>query len=89
MRTLLNYNPGRCLGFSFDYSVYEAFWKDATFKKPFLANFSKTVCIHFDANWAADPKGTMSYRTEEGISVRPSVRPSERTSGQFPQAPAS
>ena len=29
--------------------------------------------------WAADPKGTMSYRTEGGISVRPSVRPSERT----------
>ena len=43
MRILLNYNPGRCLGFSFDYSVYEAFWKDATFKKPSLANFSKTV----------------------------------------------
>ena len=30
--------------------------------------------------WAADPKGTMSYRTEGGFSVRPSVRPNERTS---------
>ena len=28
------------------------------------------------AFWAADPKGTMSYRTQGGISVRPSVRPS-------------
>ena len=28
--------------------------------------------------WAADPKGTMSYRTQGGISVRPSVRTSVR-----------
>ena len=29
--------------------------------------------------WAADPKGTMSYRTEGGISVRLNVRANERT----------
>ena len=28
--------------------------------------------------WAADPKGTISYRTEGGISVHPSERASER-----------
>ena len=35
MRILFNYNPGRCLGFWFEYSVFEAFLRDATFKKPF------------------------------------------------------
>ena len=30
--------------------------------------------------WAADPKGTMSYRTEGEISVRPDKRTSERAS---------
>ena len=34
-----------------------------------------TVNVSF---WAADPKGTMSYRTEGGISVRPSERASKR-----------
>ena len=32
--------------------------------------------------WAVDPKGTMSYWTEGGISVRPSERTSEQTSEQ-------
>ena len=30
--------------------------------------------------WAGDPKETMSYRTEGGISIRPSVRPNKRAS---------
>ena len=30
--------------------------------------------------WAADPKGTISYRTKGGISVHPSERTSERPS---------
>ena len=34
--------------------------------------------IQVDPFWAADPKGTMFYRTEGGISVRPNERPNER-----------
>ncbi len=38
-----------------------------------LDQLARTIEIGYEPRfWAADPKGTMSYRTEGGMSVRPS-----------------
>ena len=53
-------------------------------KSPIYPRHSASTFITFFITtfsfWAADLKGTMSYRTEGGISVRPSERVSVRTS---------
>ena len=45
-----------------------------------FSNFFLFLFAFIFSFWPADPKGTMSYRTEGGISVRPSERTNERAS---------
>ena len=46
-----------------------------------LPAYISSLSLPLTAFWAADPKGTMSYRTE-GCIFRPSERASERPSGR-------
>ena len=46
---------------------------------PIAPLHTRKALLSYTSFWAADPKGTKSYRTEGVISVRPSDRTSERT----------
>ena len=47
-------------------------------KKKKKNKLQRVICNQKHPFWAAEPKGTMSYRTEGGISVRPNKRASVR-----------